>query len=109
MIARYGWHELLQLFGSFKGPTDRLSFSRSARRRPALVRSDGRSALKRGYRRQVLAQAHTELGAVARKYRELREVVSAIDRVGQLLNDGLLRARLREARRAVAGCRNPGW
>jgi hypothetical protein len=39
-------------------------------------------------RKQVLAQAHSELGAVARKYRELKElseVVSAIDRVGRLL------------------------
>jgi len=39
-------------------------------------------------RRQVLAQAHSELGAVAKKYRELKElaeVVSAIDRVGELL------------------------
>lgn len=41
------------------------------------------------YRRQVLAQAHSELGAVARKYRELKElaeVVSALDRVGELLS-----------------------
>jgi hypothetical protein len=39
-------------------------------------------------RRQVLAQAHGELGAVARKYRELKElseVVAAIERVGDLL------------------------
>jgi hypothetical protein len=39
-------------------------------------------------RKQVLAQAHSELGAVARKYRELQElseVVKAIDRVGELL------------------------
>lgn len=42
------------------------------------------------YRRQVLAQAHSELGSVARKYRELQElaeVVAAIDHVGQLLVD----------------------
>jgi hypothetical protein len=42
-------------------------------------------------RRQVLAQAHAELGAVARKYRELKEladVVNAIDRVGELLKEG---------------------
>lgn len=41
-------------------------------------------------RRQVLAQAHSELGAVARKYRELKElsdVVQAIDRVGELLHN----------------------
>lgn len=41
------------------------------------------------YRRQVLEQAHSELGAVARKYRELRElaeVVGAIERVGKLLS-----------------------
>lgn len=40
-------------------------------------------------RKQVLAQAHSELGAVARKYRELRElseVVQAIDKVGELLD-----------------------
>lgn len=39
-------------------------------------------------RRQVLAQAHSELGAVARKYRELQElsgVLQALDRVGELL------------------------
>lgn len=39
-------------------------------------------------RRQVLSQAHSELGAVARKYRELQElagVVEAIDRVGELV------------------------
>lgn len=39
-------------------------------------------------RKQVLAQAHSELGAVARKYRELKElseVVQAIDKVGELL------------------------
>lgn len=39
-------------------------------------------------RKQVLAQAHSELGAVARKYRELKElseVVQAIDNVGKLL------------------------
>ncbi|MES2634002.1 MAG: hypothetical protein V4669_13595 [Pseudomonadota bacterium] len=43
------------------------------------------------YRKQVLAQAHAELGAVARKWRELKElseVVQAIDRVGQLLTEG---------------------
>jgi hypothetical protein len=40
-------------------------------------------------RRQVLAQAHAELGAVAKRYRELKElseVVQAIDRVGELLH-----------------------
>lgn len=40
------------------------------------------------YRRQVLKQAHSELDAVGRKYRELQElseVVQAIDRVGELL------------------------
>lgn len=39
-------------------------------------------------RKQVLQQAYAELGAVARKYRELKElseVVHAIDRVGELL------------------------
>jgi hypothetical protein len=39
-------------------------------------------------RKQVLSQAYGELGAVARKYRELKElteVVGAIDRVGELL------------------------
>lgn len=42
-------------------------------------------------RKQVLAQAHSELGAVARKYRELKElsdVVGAIDRVGEILKEG---------------------
>lgn len=42
-------------------------------------------------RRQVLAQAHAELGAVARKYRELKElseVCKAIDKVGALLTEG---------------------
>lgn len=42
------------------------------------------------YRRQVLAQAHHDLGVVARKYRELKElaeVVAAIDRVGEMLTD----------------------
>jgi hypothetical protein len=42
-------------------------------------------------RHQVLRQAYAELGAVARKYRELKElsdVVQAIDRVGELLTDG---------------------
>lgn len=42
-------------------------------------------------RRQVLAQAHSELGAVARKYRELKElseVCKAIDKVGELLTEG---------------------
>lgn len=40
-------------------------------------------------RRQVLAQAHSELGAVARKYREMQElaeVVQAIEKVGRLLD-----------------------
>lgn len=44
------------------------------------------------YRRQVLKQAHAELGAVARKYRELEQlaaVVAEIDRVGELLKEGL--------------------
>lgn len=39
-------------------------------------------------RKQVLKQAHAELGAVARKYRELKElseVIQAIDQVGDLL------------------------
>jgi ribonuclease D len=42
-------------------------------------------------RKQVLQQAHMELGAVAKKYRELKElseVVEAIDRVGDLLKEG---------------------
>jgi hypothetical protein len=41
-------------------------------------------------RKQVLSQAYAELGAVARKYRELKElteVVGAIDRVGELLSE----------------------
>lgn len=40
------------------------------------------------YRRQVLTQAHHDLGALVRKYRELKElagVIEAIDRVGDLL------------------------
>lgn len=44
-----------------------------------------------GLRAQVLTQAHSELAAVARKYRELEElasVVDAIDRVGELLREG---------------------
>jgi len=42
------------------------------------------------YRRQVLKQAHHDLDAVARKYRELQElaqVVRAIDHVGVLLQE----------------------
>ena len=41
------------------------------------------------YRRQVLEQAHSELSAVARKYRELQElagVVKAIDQVGEIIS-----------------------
>lgn len=44
------------------------------------------------YRRQILGRAYSELGAVARKYRELKElteVVTAIDRVGELLTERL--------------------
>lgn len=42
-------------------------------------------------RGQILRQAHAELSALARKYRELRElsdVVQAIDKVGDLLTEG---------------------
>jgi hypothetical protein len=42
-------------------------------------------------RKQVLGQAYAELGAIARKYRELKElsqVVEAIDHVGELLKEG---------------------
>lgn len=55
----------------------------------AAVYESTATALSDGdYRRQVLERAHHELVAVTRKHRELEElaeVVSAIERVGQLL------------------------
>lgn len=50
-----------------------------------------RALADKNMRAQVLQQAYSELDAVLRKYRELRElseVVQAVDRVGEMLTEG---------------------